>query len=300
MNLSFGARLRLQREKRGIALIDIANQTKIKRSLLDALERDDLSCWPHGIFGRAYIRSYAQAVGLATEPVIREFLDLHPEPVDELTTEEASGDAPRRLSMAIGSAFGAIFLGRTTDRRESHITLEAPVSRRPKEPPMAPRPAELTAVAALCRRLQLAEGADDVEGVLGDIAHTLDAVGLVLWSWDSTVAALKPWLTHGYPDQVIAHFPCVRRDEDNAIAAAFESAKTCTVHKGSGDTGAVVVPLIVSGRCVGVLSVELRDGGERRESTGDAAAILGSLLARFVDQHQDEAARPVVNAVLIA
>src|SRR6185295_11458655 len=158
---------------------------------------------------------------------------------------------------AIGSAFGALFLGRspdlppiTPDKRVASVPVEAPVSRRPKEPVVAPRTLELADVAALCRRLQLSESRDDLEGVLGEVARTLNAAGLVLWSWDSTVGALKPWLTHGYPDHVLAHFPCVRRDEDNAIAAAFESAKTCIVHKGGGETGAFVAPLIASGRCL--------------------------------------------------
>ena len=67
MKPSFGARLRLQREKRGVALGDISNQTKIKLSLLEAIERDDLSFWPRGLFGRAYIRAYAEAIGLEME-----------------------------------------------------------------------------------------------------------------------------------------------------------------------------------------------------------------------------------------
>ena len=43
---SFGARLRQQRERQQIALTAIAEQTKIGLSLLEALERDDLSHWP--------------------------------------------------------------------------------------------------------------------------------------------------------------------------------------------------------------------------------------------------------------
>ena len=50
---SFGARLRRRRDEHGIALVTIAEQTKIKVSLLEALERDDVSHWPSGIFRRA-------------------------------------------------------------------------------------------------------------------------------------------------------------------------------------------------------------------------------------------------------
>jgi transcriptional regulator with XRE-family HTH domain len=97
---SFGARLRQQREERRIDLSWIAEQTKIKRSLLDALERDDVSHWPAGIFRRAYIRTYAHIIGLDPDAVLREFLALYPEPVDAFEAAEAAAveEAARRQS----------------------------------------------------------------------------------------------------------------------------------------------------------------------------------------------------------
>ena len=72
MSKGFGARLRAQRERQQVPLAAVAQQTKIKRSLLEGLERDDVTYWPHGIFRRAYIRAYARAItGLplgSTEP----------------------------------------------------------------------------------------------------------------------------------------------------------------------------------------------------------------------------------------
>ena len=59
---SLGARLRQRREREQIALTTIAEQTKIKLSLLEGLERDDVSHWPAGIFRRAFIRAYAHAI----------------------------------------------------------------------------------------------------------------------------------------------------------------------------------------------------------------------------------------------
>ena len=50
---SFGTRLRLQRERQQIALATIAEQTKIKQSLLEELEHDNASHWPTSIFRRA-------------------------------------------------------------------------------------------------------------------------------------------------------------------------------------------------------------------------------------------------------
>ena len=79
MNSTFGARLRQQREERKVTLRTISTKTKIKLALLEALESDDLSFWPKGLFGRAYLRDYATAVGLDPEALVSEFLTLYPE-----------------------------------------------------------------------------------------------------------------------------------------------------------------------------------------------------------------------------
>ena len=90
MSDTLGARLRRQREQRQITLATIAEQTKIKVSLLEHLERDDVSQWPAGIFRRAFVRSYAKAIGLDPEVVVREFIALHPDP-DDVAAAPADG-----------------------------------------------------------------------------------------------------------------------------------------------------------------------------------------------------------------
>jgi len=64
---TFGPHLRQQRESRGLTLKAIADSTKIRESLLAALERNDVSQWPEGIFRRAFLREYAAAVGLPSQ-----------------------------------------------------------------------------------------------------------------------------------------------------------------------------------------------------------------------------------------
>ena len=76
---AFGARLRTQRERQGVSLAAIADSTKIKLSLLDELERGDVSHWPRGLFRRAYLRDYAAAIGASSEPLVAEFVRLFPE-----------------------------------------------------------------------------------------------------------------------------------------------------------------------------------------------------------------------------
>jgi cytoskeleton protein RodZ len=71
----FGGKLRQARERRGISLRQVAANTKIAVAALDALERNDISKLPGGIFSRAFVRSYAIEVGLDPDETVREFLE---------------------------------------------------------------------------------------------------------------------------------------------------------------------------------------------------------------------------------
>jgi cytoskeletal protein RodZ len=74
----FGIQLREARERQGVSLRHIANATKISIGALEALERNDISKLPGGIFSRAFVRSYAVEVGLDPEETIREFIAQFP------------------------------------------------------------------------------------------------------------------------------------------------------------------------------------------------------------------------------
>jgi transcriptional regulator with XRE-family HTH domain len=75
----FGPRLRMERERRRITLESIAANTKISLGLLKDLEQDNVSRWPSGIFRRAFIKAYAQAIGLDPDDLAREFLERFPD-----------------------------------------------------------------------------------------------------------------------------------------------------------------------------------------------------------------------------
>jgi cytoskeletal protein RodZ len=96
---TFGPRLRQERERRQISLASIATNTKISQSLLEALERDDVSRWPSGIFRRSFIRSYAQAIGLDGDEIVREFAERFPDPSNPpVLSEPAPPPAPSPVS----------------------------------------------------------------------------------------------------------------------------------------------------------------------------------------------------------
>ena len=77
---SLGSKLKAERESRGFTLDDVSASTKIPLTLLEALERNDLSRWPKGFYGRAFFRSYLTALGLRPEPLAAEFARLFPDP----------------------------------------------------------------------------------------------------------------------------------------------------------------------------------------------------------------------------
>ena len=331
---SFGARLRKRREDQGLGLSMIAEQTKIKRSLLEALERDDVSHWPSGIFRRAYIRAYAHAIGLNADVVVREFLEVHPEAAEVVGTPSAIASAttgvptdagpPTRLRYILESAIGAV----SRLRRRRAVTdgvvvagtpVNAPTTGEPDSPPhcdlpphpdLPPSPSQgpprvdrisrgagdraasklpvpsdpdLPAVAHLVTELGRVQTQTDLQRLLQQAGDILDAVGLIVWVWDPLAAELRPVLVHGYSDEVVAQLPPVTRDSDNATAAAFRSAQTCAISSCDQTTGALVVPLLPSAGCVGVLAIELRHGNEDKHSVRAIATILAASLAQIID-----------------
>jgi len=97
---TLGSWLRRERERRGVTLAKISEETKVAVPLLEGLEADDLSRWPGGIFRRAFTRSYATAVGLDPELVVRRVEEEHPSEPAAATT--GLGD-PRGKPPAAGA-----------------------------------------------------------------------------------------------------------------------------------------------------------------------------------------------------
>ena len=298
---SFGAGMRQRRERLQISLTTIAEQTKIKLALLEALERDDVSRWPSGIFRRAFIRAYAHAIGLDPDVVVREFLERHPDPIEGVGPASASAqnvDAapssdglPTRFRYLVGAAVAALSHlrhGTSQSRRSTAENPRADVGTPVKE--MARSEPDLLASAHLCTELGQVHAMRDAAPLLERAVGILDAVGLIVWVWDSQTNELAPVMAHGYSDRVLAQLPKVRCDDDNATAAAFRSARTCVVSGSQLVSGAVVVPLMTPGGCVGVLAIELKHDSVQQESVRALVTIFAAQLARFV-----EVTRPAMN-----
>lgn len=61
---TLGEELKQRREARGITLADISEATRIGTRFLKAIESDNYSVLPGGIFTRSFIRAYAREVGM--------------------------------------------------------------------------------------------------------------------------------------------------------------------------------------------------------------------------------------------
>jgi hypothetical protein len=312
MESSFGSRLRAQRERQQVALSAISEETKIKLSMLEGLERDDVSQWPEGIYRRAYVRAYARAIGFDPETLVREFLEVHPDPIvapSETDTELENPQWPAGFRRLVTSAMAAVPSRRlrvergtpesfrpevnvSVSEHDCRAAAAEPIGRESEVPAgshnssgAAERRPELglPTVAELCTRLGQVMNRSEIGLILEDAAMALEAVGLIVWSWDSRAASLRPWLACGYKDAVLARMPSVRGDADNAIAAAFQSARPCVINGGDAMTGAVVVPLMSHCGCVGVLAIELQHGDEQRESVRAFAMILAAQFVTLVE-----------------
>ena len=102
---AFGERLKRHRERRGVSLDTIAKATKVPGSLYAGLERGDCARWPAGIYSRAYVRAYADEVGLNAADAAEEFTAIYGEmpsapPPAGVAVQGTGGRGHFRLSMA--------------------------------------------------------------------------------------------------------------------------------------------------------------------------------------------------------
>lgn len=69
-----GEELKRAREAAGLSLRDMEGRTKISVTALEALERNDFSRLPGGIFGRSFVRAYAVVVGADPDETVTRFI----------------------------------------------------------------------------------------------------------------------------------------------------------------------------------------------------------------------------------
>jgi cytoskeleton protein RodZ len=93
--VDFGTFLRQAREQRGVSLQELAVTTKISARVLEALERNDPSKLPGGIFSRSFVRSYAREVGVDPDVAVANFVSAFPDEsgADEMPSTTSAVEA---------------------------------------------------------------------------------------------------------------------------------------------------------------------------------------------------------------
>jgi len=68
-------------------------RTKVSIDLWEAMERSDFSAWPKGLYARAYLRDYANIIGVDADRIVDEFCRLFPDRGDRRAERLLRGSA---------------------------------------------------------------------------------------------------------------------------------------------------------------------------------------------------------------
>ena len=70
-----GSRLRAEREKKGLTLATIAEETSIRERYLEALEQGNYDALPSEVYVKGFIRNYADYLGIDPGPMVQAYLE---------------------------------------------------------------------------------------------------------------------------------------------------------------------------------------------------------------------------------
>lgn len=74
---SFGKTLKDAREAKGLTCSQVAAQTHMLIQTVEEMEREDFHRIPAPIYGRGFVRLFAECVGLDPVPLVREFMEIY-------------------------------------------------------------------------------------------------------------------------------------------------------------------------------------------------------------------------------
>jgi len=210
---------------------------------------------------------------------------------EELQARQAAAASQRAMQLTIlgGSAAGVllimIILAFAGGSRK--VAEPAPVTvPEPQQPErvseVKPPAVNLSRAAQLCTDLACVIDSKQLPELLERTAGVLDSAGIIVWVADPVSNSLKPAMSFGYSDQILARMGNIHRDANNAVAAAFRLGEMRLVDGDASTSGALVMPLLTSEGCIGALSAEMKGGSEKDESSQAFAAIFTAQLATLV------------------
>ncbi|KGX93323.1 hypothetical protein N781_11860 [Pontibacillus halophilus JSM 076056 = DSM 19796] len=107
--MEIGDRLKEAREAKGLSLDDVQQETKIQKRYLQAIETGNFSIMPGKFYTRAFIRQYAEAVGLDPDEVMEEHKGELPSSGDEEYVQYSRAERQREQQSDKTSVFASAF-----------------------------------------------------------------------------------------------------------------------------------------------------------------------------------------------
>ena len=97
--MSLGSDLSAAREHAGLTLEQVAERTRIRRTVIERIEADDFTLCGGDVYARGHVRTMARVAGIDPEPMVAEFDRLHaPEPPTATEVFEAETHVARERS----------------------------------------------------------------------------------------------------------------------------------------------------------------------------------------------------------
>ncbi|WP_297967444.1 RodZ domain-containing protein [uncultured Anaerovibrio sp.] len=96
-----GETLRREREKQGLTIKDIENETSIRSLYIEAIEKEDYASLPGAVYTKGFIRNYAKALNLDADSLLQEYnseqnIDTPVQPVDQQPRTYYNEEVPQR------------------------------------------------------------------------------------------------------------------------------------------------------------------------------------------------------------
>jgi cytoskeleton protein RodZ len=153
---TIGEQLRLTREKQGRSISELATATCISSRYLQAIESDDRKSLPGDFFYRNFVKQYASALSIDSDPLVRELDRLLPKDDEDVlpvlsTAYQPTGKTvkPNRMRSIVSLALLVLAIGggsafyawwEKSQRKEPAQMAAAPVLEHKAEEPPKPQP----------------------------------------------------------------------------------------------------------------------------------------------------------------
>lgn len=92
--IDFGATLRQAREAKGLTLNDVATTTHMMVQMVEDLENERFGRIAAPIYGRGFVKLYCNMVGLDSEPLVAEFMEIYNGTRELDIKERVAGNTP--------------------------------------------------------------------------------------------------------------------------------------------------------------------------------------------------------------